>query len=254
MTTDPKHSIRHHAICSASSAYRWIQCSGSVALNKDLPRVDSIHAIEGTVAHEYAESILRNWLEGTPVMNFTDCPEEMEEAVQRYIKFVKEKTKEYDHKPTIRIESKLSLKEDFDMWGTADIAMTGIKDGKSHGKIIDLKYGKTKVIAKNNPQLAYYGAALINTSKRPLDTVEVVIYQPRIDVPATSVTYENKDLRVWEAVLTGAAERALRQLIGTDEKSFNRGDWCKWCNAKKICPAMKDAEVNGEALEFMENL
>ena len=52
-----------HARCSASAAYRWINCPGSVALSDQCPDPgSSSYADEGTVAHSLAELKLRHVL------------------------------------------------------------------------------------------------------------------------------------------------------------------------------------------------
>lgn len=54
---------RKHARCSASAAYRWINCPGSVALSDQCPDPgSSSYADEGTVAHNLAELKLRHAL------------------------------------------------------------------------------------------------------------------------------------------------------------------------------------------------
>src|SRR5262245_24177460 len=63
---DPKvnHSEREHALCSASSSSRWLNCPGSVGLGLTVPEPPkSEYAEEGTKAHELAERMLRDWLE-----------------------------------------------------------------------------------------------------------------------------------------------------------------------------------------------
>lgn len=52
-----------HALLSPSSAHRWCNCPGSVALTKDLPNVSSPYAEEGTRAHRLAELALAYWRE-----------------------------------------------------------------------------------------------------------------------------------------------------------------------------------------------
>ena len=47
-----------HALLSPSSAYRWMQCPGSVSLCRLFPDESSEYAKEGTLAHAYAAHIL----------------------------------------------------------------------------------------------------------------------------------------------------------------------------------------------------
>ncbi len=48
-----------HALLSPSSAERWMQCPGSVALSYGAPDSSSEYADEGTAAHELAAMCLR---------------------------------------------------------------------------------------------------------------------------------------------------------------------------------------------------
>lgn len=239
-----KHSDRLHALCSASSSSRWMQCPGSVGLSQDAPpEVKSIYAEEGTKAHELAEKRLRNEL-------VVAVDLDMLRHVDAYVEYVNKKKKEFDTAPNVRLESKLTLNEELNMWGTADVAMTGYKNGKEHGKIIDFKYGKTKVIAKNNTQLAYYATALLKTSSMLLHDVEVNIFQPRIKVPETSVTYTHEELNSWYGVFSTACNKAILQMLYLNEREYVMGDWCKYCPAKTICPErLKESTEDGS--EFL---
>lgn len=42
---------KNHAVLSASSAHRWLNCPGSVSLTKDMPDTKSEYAEEGRLAH-----------------------------------------------------------------------------------------------------------------------------------------------------------------------------------------------------------
>jgi len=233
------HKDRGHALCSASSSSRWMNCPGSVGLCAEGPKEEgSKYAEEGTLAHEMAERWLKAWMEGgkhgVSVTNAKE--EEMFNHVSSYVRHVKEKAAEFDSIPNIRLETQLVLNSDLNMWGTADVAMTGMRGGKAHGKIIDLKYGKTKVVVKNNSQLAYYAAALLKTSSKKLKDIEVDIFQPRISKSETSIIYTNIELEEWHKKLSSACNKAMLQMIHFNERQYVIGDWCKWCSAKTICP------------------
>jgi len=142
---------KKHALCSASGASRWLSCPGSVwasiqAKNQGLVEIkSSIYAEQGTKCHAVAEVMLINYLE-----NSTDeipkCDPEMLDAANFYMKKVVEEVSKFDSPPHIKIEVPLEFDKSLGMFGTADCAMTGFINGKAVGVIIDLKYGKTKVV------------------------------------------------------------------------------------------------------------
>lgn len=51
-----------HAVLSASSAHRWLECPPSAMLEKELPDETTVYAEEGSVAHEVAEYKVRWYL------------------------------------------------------------------------------------------------------------------------------------------------------------------------------------------------
>ena len=58
----PAHAERAHALLSASSAHRWINCTPAPYLEAQHPDTSSDAAAEGTAAHELAEHKLRQHL------------------------------------------------------------------------------------------------------------------------------------------------------------------------------------------------
>ena len=49
------HDNRTHAVLSASSSKRWLNCPPSAKLNAEIPDITTEYAKEGTDAHELAE-------------------------------------------------------------------------------------------------------------------------------------------------------------------------------------------------------
>ena len=47
-----------HAILSPSAAARWLKCPASVAMTASMPEETSLYALEGSIAHAVAESVL----------------------------------------------------------------------------------------------------------------------------------------------------------------------------------------------------
>jgi hypothetical protein len=231
---------------------------------KDLPpEPTSVYAQEGTRAHEYAERILRAWIDrGRPKSfpGYSDLRDlfpgsEHEEAfspqgdvgsgfsmldyVMTYVNLCMDEAEVFDPPgPAIRIEQRLVLDEGMGMFGTADFLATGTMRGKAVGVIVDLKYGKgKKVKTENNPQLAYYAVALLKSSKKPLEEIKVRVVQPRIDEFYSERWYTRRELKAWEEQFILGAENA--QLQGSRPRFLLEGPWCFFCPARKVCPELE---------------
>lgn len=239
-----------HAKLSASSAFRWINCPGSVALADQLPAPgSSAYADEGTLAHALAELKLRKHLgevsrkayekELATIQTSEYYDGEMEEATDFYVDTVLEHLAAAGSDAELMIEQQFSLAtwvpEGF---GTSDAVIIG---GNAI-EVIDLKYGKgIKVDAVNNPQLRLYGlgASTLFGDLYDFDTVRTTIIQPRLDHVSTE-EQPLKELLLWAE--EEVAPRAIIAMEGTDY--FACGDWCRWCPAKAAC--RKRAEYNLE--------
>lgn len=237
-----------HAKLSASSAFRWINCPGSVVLADQLPAPgSSAYADEGTLAHALAELKLRKFLgdagnydkELAQIQASEYYSGEMEEATDFYAETVQEHLAAAGEDAELMIEQQFSL----DNWvpegfGTSDAVIIG----GSTIEVIDLKYGKrVKVEAKNNPQLRLYGlgASALFGDLYDFETVRTTIIQPRLDHVSTE-EQPLKELLLWAE--EDVAPRATMALEGTDYLAT--GDWCRFCPAKAVC--RKRAEYNLE--------
>ena len=237
-----------HARLSASSAFRWINCPGSVALSDQCPApASSSYADEGTLAHAIGELKLRyindeiskRQLNATmkPLLQSEYYCGEMEEATGYYADAVIEALEAAGEDAELMIEQQFSLSRWVpEGFGTSDAVVIG----GGVIQVIDLKYGKgIKVDARNNPQLRLYGlgAANLFDSLYDFDTVRMTIIQPRLDHIST------EELPLSE-LLTWAEDevkpRAQMAMDGTDYTAV--GDWCRFCPAKAIC--RKRAEYN----------
>lgn len=261
-STTGNHAERKHALCSASSAERWLECPGSVSLSMTVPEPPtSPYALEGTRAHEFSEVILHEWIKCNYTLSdeFLEAckakDEEMYGYVMQYVHACAEEAMAFDSTPTIKIEQRLTFNEDMAMFGTADFIATGLRDGKPMGVIVDLKYGKgKKVKTEDNPQLAYYAVALKKCSKKSLSSVKVRIVQPRIGDVSTSVTYSSEELKTWEDKLTMGAEEALWMAGKAKSPIYKEGSWCWFCPAKSVCPEIARKLNEKLAEQFPDDL
>lgn len=237
-----------HARLSASSAFRWINCPGSVALSDQCPTpASSSYADEGTLAHAIGELKLRyvndeiskrqlNAKMKPLLQNEYYCGE-MEEATGYYADAVIEALEAAGEDAELMIEQQFSL----DRWvpegfGTSDAVVIG----GGVIQVIDLKYGKgIKVDARNNPQLRLYGlgAANLFDSLYDFDTVRMTIIQPRLDHIST------EELPLSELLAWAEDDVKPRAQMATDGTDYTAvGDWCRFCPAKAVC--RKRAEYN----------
>lgn len=78
-----------HAILSASSSKRWLNCTPSARLEQNFPNESSVYAEEGTAAHALGEYKLRKYLHERvqrPTSEYEN--EEMEANTDIYAEFI----------------------------------------------------------------------------------------------------------------------------------------------------------------------
>ena len=174
-----------HAVLSASSSERWLNCPPSARLCEAYEDRGSDYAAEGTDAHSLCEFRLKQVLgipADDPIENLSWYNEEMEDCAAGYAAYVSElleTAKQACADPVVMIEQRV----DFSRWvkegfGTADCII--IADGVLN--ICDYKNGQgCLVLAERNPQMMLYalGALEIFDGIYDIDTVRMTIYQPR---------------------------------------------------------------------------
>lgn len=186
------HSGRAHAVLSASSAERWLNCTPSARIEEKLPDTTSDAAKEGTLAHEIAELKARKtFIEPMTAKAFNTrlnklkkhelYQEEMEGYADLYVEYIQGVTLGYKSKPHIAIEARLDYSHIApEGYGTGDCIIIG--DNTLH--VIDFKYGKgVPVSAEDNSQMKLYalGALKKYALLYQIDTVKLTIVQPRLD-------------------------------------------------------------------------
>lgn len=225
-----------HAILSASSSERWLNCPPSARLCEAYEDKGSDYAAEGTDAHALCEFRLKQALgipAEDPIENLSWYNEEMEECAAGYAAYVVElleTAKQTCSDPVVMIEQRV----DFSRWvkegfGTADCIL--IADGILN--IVDLKFGKgIEISAVRNPQMMLYalGALEIFDGIYDIDTVRMTIFQPRKSNISVDQT-DKADLYEWaDTDLTQKAKLAYE-----GQGNFHCGEWCRFCKAKAEC-------------------
>ena len=232
-----------HAVLSASSSERWLNCPPSARLCESYADKGSDYAAEGTDAHTLCEYRLKQALgipAEDPIENLSWYNEEMEECAAGYAAYVVElleTAKLTCSDPVVMIEQRV----DFSRWvqdgfGTADCIV--IADGVLN--ICDYKNGQgCLVLAERNPQMMLYalGALEIFDDIYDIDTVRMTIYQPRKSNISIFEMPKDELLKWADTELTQKA-----QLAYEGQGAFSCGEWCRFCKAKAEC--RERAEVN----------
>lgn len=233
-----------HAILSASSSERWLNCPPSARLCEAYEDKGSDYAAEGTDAHALCEFRLKQALgipADDPIENLTWYNEEMEDCAAGYATYVSElleTAKQACADPVILIEQRV----DFSRWvqdgfGTADCIV--IADDILN--ICDYKNGKgCLVLAERNPQMMLYalGALEIFDGIYDIDSIRMTIYQPR---KSNISVYEMEKSDLLEWANTELTEKA--QLAYAGQGEFHCGEWCRFCKAKAECRERAEANL-----------
>lgn len=242
-----------HAVLSASSAKRWINCPPSARLCENYDDKSSDYAAEGTDAHALCEYKLKNALgieAIDPTENLTWYNEEMNECTEGYAAYILElveKAKQTCSDPVVLIEQRV----DFSRWvpegfGTADCIV--IADGVMN--VVDYKHGKgVEVCAAENPQMMLYalGALEIFDGIYDIDEIYMTIYQPRKSNISVSVI-EKDELLEWAQ--NGLIYRAKLAFEGKGD--YHCGEWCRFCKAKAECRERAAVNLELARYEFQE--
>lgn len=218
-------SERAHALLSASSAHRWLECPPSAVAADAYPNQDTDFTREGTLAHEVAEAVARgaHLPENENHDGVADgITQEMIECAKGYRDYIQEQKKSDD--AIVLLEQRV----DFSPWvpegfGTCDCILI---QGDTL-TIIDYKYGVgVPVSAVDNPQMKLYALGALNDYGIAMDVskIEMHIYQPRINnVSDCSLTVD--ELLAWaEKTVKPTAAKAIK-----GKGSYHAGAWCKFC-------------------------
>lgn len=240
-----------HAVLSASSSERWLNCPPSARLCEAYEDKGSDYAAEGTDAHALCEFRLKQVLgipADDPIENLSWYNEEMEDCAAGYAAYVSElleTAKQTCADPVVMIEQRV----DFSRWvkegfGTADCII--IADGVLN--ICDYKNGQgCLVLAERNPQMMLYalGALEIFDGIYDIDTVRMTIYQPR---KSNISVYEMDKADLYEWANSELTQKA--QLAYEGQGSFSCGEWCRFCKAKAECRERAEANLALARYEF----
>lgn len=220
------HSVRAHALLSASSSARWLKCPPSAVAATLYPATDTAFTREGTLAHEVAEQIAS----GKPVDPYGEITQEMIQCAEAYRDYIQELIT--DDNAVVLLEQRL----DFSPWvpdgfGTGDcIIIQG-----NRLDVVDYKFGKgVAVSAKGNSQMRLYGLGALNDFGDIYDIQEVGmhIFQPRINNVSVDVLTA-PDLLTW-----GEEVKPIAQQAAEGKGDYCSGEHCRFCPHSGQCPTL----------------
>ena len=228
------HKDRAHALLSASSAHRWLECPPSAVANEAYPDQETSFANEGTLAHEVAEAVAsgRNLPENKEKDGIAEgVTKEMIECAKEYAAYIEEQKKSND--AIVLLEQRV----DFSPWvpdgfGTCDCIIIQ----EETLTIIDYKYGQgVMVSAQDNPQMKLYALGAMNDYGIAMDVkkIELHIFQPRLNnISTDSLTVD--ELMEWaEKTVKPVAEKAVK-----GKGKYAPGEHCRFCQHGGKCRAL----------------
>lgn len=259
-TTHINHTQRAHALLSASGASRWLNCTPSARLEEEFGKEEaSVYAAEGTLAHEFAELIIRHTIlkelsqaafeaRYYELLENDLYTEDMLDYVYQYVDYVKDElaASSIDTKDAVLIiEEKVDLRQWIpESFGSCDAII--IADGTM--KVMDLKYGKgVPVSAIGNKQLMLYALGAYDKYSIMYDIVNIDLHivQPRIN-NINSWSVEADELLNWaENTVIPAAKLAFN-----GQGQLKAGEWCKFCKVKARCRELYKANIELAKYDF----
>lgn len=238
-------SPEQHALLSASSAHRWLNCPGSARLAEQFPNQTSPYAEAGRVAHAIAELKARKYfLEPMSARTYNaqlkklrDSPhfdKSMDENTDAYLEVLKETALSFEKAPFVALETRVDFSDSVpEGFGTADCIMIG----SGTIVIIDYKNGAgVPVEAEDNPQMKLYALGALQ--------VYAPIYGDTIQRAVLKIVQPNAGgTKTWETTVQALKLWAFNTVkpiarIAYDGKGgFSAGGWCGFCPAKAQCSA-----------------
>lgn len=255
--------VRPHAEISSSKIAIQLKCSGSIVLGRSLPPKEATDAmLSGTKTHEISEIGLEDYLQhritgSDPEVRLskllTDDPER-EERVRGYIEAVFEKALQGSiTKKMYKIEDKVTLHEEFNIFGYADFWAVYKDDrAKRAAIIVDLKDGREIVKAKTD-QLKFLASGLLEDFRREgieLDYVRAAIYQPKAieSERYSEVKYSAKQLDAFKSKVLKLAENVYIKR----KYKFKTGSHCRYCKCQELCPEYGKSLANKTSLKLLD--
>lgn len=239
-----------HALLSASSSKRWLNCPPSARLEENFPNETSTYAEEGTWAHELCEYKVKKYLHRRMQRPQSEyLTEEIENLTDIYAEFVIstiEGMKAQGLSVLALVEEKLDYSHIAPSgFGTGDMVI--LAPGILH--VCDFKTGSGVFVnADYNTQMMLYALGALNAYDYLFDiqSVSMTIIQPRLENIST-FTCTKQELLDWADRIRPIAKMAYE---GKGEQK--PGDWCRFCRAKAMCRARSEEALALARTEFLD--
>lgn len=245
-----------HALLSASSAARWLNCTAAPRFEEQFPEKTSEYAEEGRLAHAICElKVIKKFTTQITPRTYTTrlnklkkdplYTDEMNKTSDLYLEHLVEKAMSYPSTPSVIAEVQVDFAEYVpEGFGTCDCVMIG---GDTLN-ITDYKHGKgVPVSADGNPQMRLYALGALKRYAPvyggAIKKVCMTIDQPRIQDEPSTETITVEELKAWGESIKPTAAKAY---MGLGE--FVPGEHCRFCRGKAQCKAR--AAINTALEEF----
>ena len=236
-----------HSPFGGSSAYRYMECSGSVNMGQGIKDEESEYAMIGTAAHDLAATCLVEHADAWEfVGGFADVDSgeleidaNMATAVQEYLDAIRAtptfSSASSEHFVEYPFHAKAIHEQ---MYGRSDYVAVNYLDRHLH--VWDYKNGVGIVVsAKYNAQTLYYAAGVLEQMDlwNKIDTITTYIAQPNgfhPDGAIRSFTYTVPEVMKWLAM-----ELLPAMILAETSRETKVGEHCRFCPARSYaCPAM----------------
>ena len=240
-----------HSLLSPSSASRWIACPGSARATQHMSDTAGEAAEEGSLAHTLGEAMVAVAAKFITNAEYTRilkrCKRHklykpiMHDHCSEYATFIMEQFNDLQVSSGGKAELLLERRVDLSHWvpepgngGTTDVTIVS----PIVLVVNDFKYGKgVEVSAERNKQMMLYalGSLVQYDWLYPIETVEMNIFQPRLD------NYSHYSISVAD-LLTWAEEELMpaAKLAWEGATIFSAGDHCRFCKIRTTCIANKE--------------